>query len=114
MTADKTTSDTSTKSTDSGGHQSGPRTRQGKQGTAAWAAAQAVEQLGELVDRPVEHVTGIEKDDEDWKINVEVVETQRIPDSTDILASYEVQLNAEGDLSKFRRLRRYLRGRADD
>ena len=85
-----------------------------KEGTAAWAATRAVEQLAGLVSLPVEHVTAIEKQDDGWKINIEVVEAGRIPDSTDILATYEVQLTGEGDLDGFHRSRRYLRGRADD
>ena len=44
---------------------------------------------------------------------VEVVEVSRIPDSADILAVYDVRLDADGDLISYRRLRRYARGQLD-
>ena len=45
-----------------------------------------------------------------WKVHVEVVEVRRIPDTTDVLALYEVQVDEDGDLMGYRRLRRYARG----
>jgi len=47
--------------------------------------------------------------DDRWTVGVEVVETRRIPDSTDILAVYEVELDAEGELLAYRRVKRYSR-----
>jgi hypothetical protein len=47
-----------------------------------------------LTGHEVETVISIEPRDDHWKISVEVVETRRIPDSADILASYEVQLDS--------------------
>src|SRR5262245_54926056 len=46
-----------------------------------------------------------------WRVTVEVVETHRIPDSADILAAYQAEVDDEGDLVSYRRLRRYPRGR---
>jgi hypothetical protein len=37
----------------------------------------------------------------------------RIPDSTDILAVFEVRLDTDGDPISYRRLRRYARGQLD-
>ena len=45
-----------------------------------------------------------------WRVGVEVVEVARIPDSADILAVYEVRLDADGDLLSYHRTRRYPRG----
>ncbi|MCW2863207.1 MAG: hypothetical protein JWP48_4915 [Actinoallomurus sp.] len=44
-----------------------------------------------------------------WMVGVEVVETHRIPDSTDILAVYEAELDPEGELLAYRRVKRYSR-----
>ena len=52
----------------------------------------------------------IEPSDDGWKIGVEVVATRRIPDSADILARYEVQLDSDGDHVSYRRTHRYARG----
>ena len=45
-----------------------------------------------------------------WIIEVETVEDRRIPSSADILALYEVELDGNGDLLAYHRIRRYLRG----
>jgi hypothetical protein len=73
----------------------------------------AAEQLTQLTGRQPESTTGIERTDEGWRVELEVVETRRIPDSADILALYEVQLDEDGELLSYRRLRRYPRGRTD-
>jgi hypothetical protein len=46
-----------------------------------------------------------------WCVIVEVVETRRIPDSADILATYQAEVDDDGELVSYRRLRRYNRGR---
>ena len=51
----------------------------------------------------------VKLDDGGWLVDVEVVETRRVPDSTDILAVYEAELDAEGELVGYRRVKRYSR-----
>jgi hypothetical protein len=89
---------------------SAPRAPAAKRATASQVAAQAAQQLLELTGKGVEGVTGLERTDDGWKVHVEVVEVRRIPDTTDILALYEVQVDEDGDLMGYRRLRRYARG----
>jgi hypothetical protein len=72
----------------------------------------AVEQVQELIGRPVEAVTGMEKDGRDWTVTVEVVELSRIPNTTDVLGQYEVTLDRNGEITGARRLRRYPRAEA--
>ena len=71
--------------------------------------AHAAKRLLELTGKGVEGVTGLERTEDGWKVHVEVVEVRRIPDTTDILALYEVQVDEDGDLMGYRRLRRYAR-----
>ena len=52
----------------------------------------------------------VERSDDGWRVGVEVVESHRIPESCDILAIYEVGLEAGGDLASYRRTERYARG----
>jgi len=66
--------------------------------------------VAELTGHDVETVISIERNDDGWKVGVEVVETRRIPDSADILASYEVFVDCEGELVSYRRTHRYARG----
>jgi len=74
------------------------------------AARRAAQAVAELTSHDPEAVISIERCDEGWKIGVEVVETHRIPDSADILASYEVRLDCDGELVSYRRTSRYARG----
>lgn len=89
---------------------SAPRAAAGKKMTAPKIAARAAEQLLELTGREVEGVTGLERTDDGWMVEVEVVEVRRIPDTTDVLALYELTVDSDGDLEGYRRLRRYGRG----
>ena len=59
-------------------------------------AAEAAQQLLELTGKEAEGVTGLERTDDGWKVQVEVVEVRRIPDTTDVLALYEVETDARG------------------
>jgi hypothetical protein len=72
--------------------------------------AKAARQLLELTGRDAEGVTGLERTDDGWKVQVEVVEVRRIPDTTDMLALYEVEVDPQGELMGYRRLQRYSRG----
>jgi hypothetical protein len=86
--------------------------RRGRPGLSAGAAARrAGAEVAALTNRRPEAVTCIERVDGHWRIGIEVVETKRIPDSADILAIYEVQLEPNGELSSYRRVNRYERGR---
>ena len=73
-------------------------------------AAQAASELLELTGKAAEGVTGLERTEDGWTIQVEVVEVRRIPDTTDVLALYEVSTDKQGALLGYRRLRRYARG----
>ncbi|MEV1291682.1 gas vesicle protein [Pseudonocardia sp. NPDC049635] len=87
-----------------------PRRRIG----ARAAARAAVEQVHEMTGKTPEGVTFVSREDGGWRIGVEVVETERIPDSADVLAVYEAELDPEAELMSYQRVRRYQRGRGDD
>jgi hypothetical protein len=78
--------------------------------SAADAAHAAIAQIGDLTGHDVEGVISVERNDDGWRVGVEVVESHRIPDSADILAIYEVDLDADGELVSYRRTERYSRG----
>lgn len=89
---------------------SAPRASAPKKKSATAIAAEAARQLLELTGREAEGVTGLERTDDGWRVEVEVVEVRRIPDTTDVLALYEVTVDEDGDLEGYRRIRRYGRG----
>lgn len=75
----------------------------------------AAGRLGELlVGQPVESVSGVRAIDGGFRVDVEVVEVSRIPPTTDVLATYEVDLDAEGEVTGFARTDRYYRNQTRD
>jgi hypothetical protein len=56
----------------------------------------------------------MEKDGSAWTVTVEVVELARIPNTTDVLGSYQVTLDREGEVTAARRIRRYYRSQAGE
>jgi gas vesicle protein GvpO len=77
----------------------------------ARAAMAAVE---ELTGYSSEAATGLEwdGDSDTWRVTVEVLELARVPNTTDVIGSYEVRLDPEGSLHGYKRLRRFTRGEA--
>jgi Gas vesicle synthesis protein GvpO len=106
-------SGSSTKKASSRG-QSAPRAEARPAARASQVAATAAGELLELTGKAVEGVTGLESTDDGWTVQVEVVEVRRIPDTTDVLALYEVSTDKQGSLLGYRRLRRYARGTPGD
>lgn len=77
-------------------------------------ARSAAQQLVALTGRAAESVIGIQRTEDGWLVELEVVESRRIPDSTDILATYQVETDEDGDLTGYHRVRRYVRGKGGD
>ncbi|MEV0244860.1 gas vesicle protein [Streptomyces sp. NPDC050674] len=74
---------------------------------------QARGQLAELTGMEAESVSSFEQTEEGWALEVEVLELERVPDTMSLMASYQVELDTEGQLTGYRRVRRYERGRSD-
>jgi hypothetical protein len=74
----------------------------------------ALDEISALVGCPAEGVTGIRKNQDGWIVTVEVLELGRIPETTDVLASYDVHVDTGGDVMEYQRLRRYLRAQVED
>jgi hypothetical protein len=70
-------------------------------------------QLEALLDRQVESVSAFERTHDGWLVTLEVVELSRIPESTDVLASYEMDLDDDRNVRRYARVRRYHRAQAD-
>ena len=89
--------------------------RDGQSGRrGAHVAESARELVLDLTGRTAESVTGLERTDDGWRVDVEVLELERIPSTTDVLATYEVTLDEDGELQGYRRVHRYLRGSPGD
>ena len=77
------------------------------------AAEAGLRQITDLTGREVQGVVSLEPAESGWVVGVEVVEDRRIPSSTDVLALYEAEIDADGDLLSYNRKRRYPRGKSD-
>jgi hypothetical protein len=77
-------------------------------------ARAAAEQLTEISGMAADSISGLERTDDGWLVRVEVVEVARIPDSTSVMASYHVMVDADGTLQSYRREHRYYRNQAGE
>jgi hypothetical protein len=77
-------------------------------------ALEAAQQVQDLIGRPVEAVTGVQKDGREWNVTLEVLELQRVPTTTDVLGRYEVTLDKNGEVTSARRTKRYPRAEAGE
>lgn len=89
------------------------RDRESGAASAAQVMHSAAEQLSSLIGTPPESVSAIKPTDDGWEADVEVLELERVPETTSVMATYRVTLNAEGDLVAYERTHRYTRGQID-
>jgi len=73
-------------------------------------AQRAKEQLAKLTGLKADTVSGLSQDEEGWHVSVDLIELKRIPEATDVLATYEALFDDEGNLIRYQRTRRYYRG----
>jgi hypothetical protein len=74
----------------------------------------ARETIEELTGYPPESVSGLQWDGETWLVTVDVRELERVPSTTDLLATYVVQLDDSGGLLGYKRTKRFVRGQAEE
>jgi hypothetical protein len=82
--------------------------------TARDLTRSARETIEDLTGYKAEAVTGMQWDGENWLVTVDVLELERVPNTTDVIASYVVQLDDQGGLLGYKRDRRYQRGHAEE
>lgn len=76
----------------------------------------ARQQMEELFGKTVEAVSGFGRPEDNgggWTVTLELLELERIPDTTSLLGTYEATLDADGNLLDARRTRRYPRNQYD-
>jgi hypothetical protein len=72
----------------------------------AHAAARAVT---ELTGHTADAVSGVQRTDDGYHATVEVLEVPRVPPTTDVLATYEVDVDPDGTVADYHRTHRYYR-----
>jgi hypothetical protein len=92
----------------------------GKKLSPPQLVGRARDQVEELFGKPVEAVSGFEQsngegdnDSKGWTVTLELLELDRIPDTTSLLGTYEATLDGDGNLLGAKRVRRYPRNQSD-
>jgi Gas vesicle synthesis protein GvpO len=89
------------------------RDRSGARLSAKELTEAAVSTIADLTGFEPESVAGLQWDGESWLVTVDVLELSRIPNTTDVLAAYIVQLDDSGELLGYKRTRRFLRSQVE-
>lgn len=87
--------------------------RPAEAGEVSRIVQRAREQLRDFRGMDAETVSSIRRTQGGWRVGLDVVEVKRVPDSTDVLGTYEVDLDDDGNLITFERVARYHRSEAD-
>ena len=98
-------------------HAPSPRDREDEEPplTAREAVDIVRENITEITGgEPVRITSAVPTDEGGWVIEVETVEDRRIPSTADILGLYEIELDSNGEMLSYRRIRRYMRGQTDN
>jgi len=74
----------------------------------------ARDQLVEITGRPAYGVSALTRTEDGWIARVDLMELERIPPSTSVLGSYEVELDEDGNLVGYERVRRFHLAQVDD
>jgi hypothetical protein len=74
----------------------------------------AKETIAELTGFAPESVSGLQWDGENWLVTVDVCEVERIPSTTDVMATYVVQLDERAGLVGYKRTRRFFRSQTEE
>ena len=91
---------------------SAPRAESRRRPGATRIAAEAARQLVQLTGKEPEGIIGLERTEDGWTVEVEVLELRRVPSTTDVLATYAVTVDEDGELEGYQRRARYVRGAA--
>jgi len=92
-----------------------PPPREGAEPTdVAQMVRTAREHLQQLQGAQAESVSSFERTRDGYAVTLEVVEMRRVPETTDLLGSYRVELDGDRNLISYERVRRYRRSEALD
>jgi hypothetical protein len=77
------------------------------------AVRAATREFTELTGHEPDAVTGAKSTEDGWSMLVDVVELERVPSTSSVLATYRVDVGQRGQLLSYERLRRFNRGATD-
>lgn len=76
-------------------------------------ALQAKKEIQALTGLDAETVSSIQHQGDGWVVTIDMIELHMTPNSRDVLAIYDVQLDNEGSVMGYRRIGRYVRSQVE-
>jgi hypothetical protein len=70
-------------------------------------------ELEALTGLKAETVSSVQKQGDHWDVTVDMIELHVTPNSRDVLAIYDVQIDTEGNIIGYRRMGRYVRSQVE-
>ena len=85
----------------------------GGSGGIVSAVQRALEHFARQTQLEPVGATGVRREENGWSVLVDVVELERVPSTTSVMATYRVDIDTDGELTGYERLRRFSRGSVD-
>jgi hypothetical protein len=76
-------------------------------------AGRVLEQLAALTGRKPDGVAAIRRTDDGWRLLVDITDVERVPATTNVMATLEVDASTQGDVVSYERVRRFYRNAAE-
>ena len=73
----------------------------------------ALRQFLDLNGQEPERLSGVRSTDDGWSLLVDVVDVERVPATTSVLSTYRLDVDGEGNLTGYERIRRFTRASVD-
>jgi hypothetical protein len=71
------------------------------------------EELEALTGLKAETVSSVQKQGDHWDVTIDMIELHVTPNTRDVLAIYDVQIDPEGTILGYRRMGRYVRSQVE-
>jgi hypothetical protein len=71
---------------------------------------QTKRQMTAITGLPPDTISRCDPAEEGWTLNIDMLEHRSVPRTQDLLASFEVILNGAGQVTRWRRTGRFVRG----
>jgi hypothetical protein len=75
---------------------------------------QTKRQMAAITGLVPETVARFDREDEGWSVAIDMVEHRAIPRTNDLLASFEVKLDPQGNVMRWKRTGRFLRSQGGE
>ncbi len=73
-------------------------------------ALKAKTELEQITGLRPNTVSKVQKENTGWLVNIDMIEHKSIPESRDVIATYELMLDGDGNMLNYQRVRRFIRG----